>query len=149
MASGYLGLAQRARRKTAEAEPLEATAPCPRCGCAISWRGESGVLTCAACRPKPSGSVTRMVLVENKGTSAWEPYPADSAGDTRDETTDATWEDADEIVPCPSCGALMTWWDARDRRRCMDCDPPTKARMLIRERDQILRQEQLRHKRPK
>lgn len=149
MASGYLGMAQRARRKTVEAEPFQSPAPCPRCGCAIVWRAESEVLTCAACQPKPSGSVTKMVLVEFESGSAWEPYPTTAAAEPDAEMIDATWEDGDEIVPCPSCGSLMAWWDARDRRRCMACDPPTKARMLIRERDQIVRQEQLQQKRPK
>ncbi len=148
MAGGYLEMAQRARRRAVVVEPLSGAAPCPRCGAALAWQTSSGVRTCAGCQRKPDGFVTKMVLVEVEGCLTWEPYPICLTAKPSDETVDVTWETADEIVPCPSCGSLMAWWDAKDRRRCMDCDPPTKARQLIRDRDRIIRQQKLRPKRP-
>jgi hypothetical protein len=149
MVGGYLEMAKRAQRKVVESEPLPSSAPCPQCRCAIAWQATIGVLTCADCQPKPSGLVNKMVLVNLDGTAAWTRYPNEIEIDQADEADDATWESADEIIPCSSCGSLMAWWDAKDRRRCMDCDPPTKARQLIRERARIVRQKHLRQKRPK
>ena len=41
------------------------------------------------------------------------------------------WEDLpDPLEPHGTCSGLNCWWDLTGRQRCVDCDPPNKARLL-------------------
>jgi hypothetical protein len=39
-----------------------------------------------------------------------------------------TWDDGIEPSdPCPECGGLRFWWNARGEPRCLRCEPPLEA----------------------
>lgn len=41
--------------------------------------------------------------------------------------------------PCPQCGGLMFWWNPWGERRCLACDPPTRAIEVLEQAQRIRR----------
>jgi hypothetical protein len=49
----------------------------------------------------------------------------------------------DPPAPCLTCGGLLSWWNPLGDRRCMACDPPTKAIRLLERSEQIRRRHRI------
>ena len=45
----------------------------------------------------------------------------------------------DPPEPCPGCGGLAVWWNPLGGRRCLRCEPPTRAIRVLERTERIRR----------